>query len=71
MPKATYTDQVALARAAEVLGGVEPLSQRMCVRPADLERWIAGQEKAPVGIFALAIQIVLEDSGSQNFTPKK
>lgn len=71
MPKATDTDQAALARAAELLGGVEPLSHRLRVPLADLERWIAGEEIPPIGIFAQAIDIVLENSGPQNFARKK
>jgi hypothetical protein len=36
-----------------------------------VERWLAGDENIPVGIFSLAVAVLLEDTGHQNFTQKK
>jgi hypothetical protein len=52
-----------MTRAAEILGGVEILSARLRVPQERVERWIAGEESIPVGMFSLAVAVVLENSG--------
>jgi DNA-binding transcriptional regulator YdaS (Cro superfamily) len=65
------TDRKALKRAAEILGGTELLSARLRVPEEQVERWIAGKETIPTGMFALAIGVMLENSGQQDVTKKK
>jgi hypothetical protein len=66
-----HTTRRALSRAAEILGGVEILGARLGVPQERSERWIAGDESIPVGIFPQAVAVILENSGRHNFTPKK
>lgn len=47
-----------LARAAETLGGVQPLASLLRVEQAALERWIAGEEFPPHEAFLQALDIV-------------
>lgn len=47
-----------LARAAQSLGGVQPLAKRLKVEQAALERWIAGEEFPPHEAFLQALDIV-------------
>lgn len=58
------TDRRAMTRAAEILGGVEPLSTRLRVPQERVERWIAGEETIPIGMFSLAVAVMLENIGS-------
>jgi hypothetical protein len=58
--RATY--RVTLARAVEILGGVEPLSQRLGASVSELTRWIAGEEIPPAGILAKALDVLIEHS---------
>jgi hypothetical protein len=62
------TDRRAMTRAAEILGGVEPLSARLRVPQERVERWIAGEESIPTGMFSLAVAVMLENSGQHLFT---
>jgi DNA-binding transcriptional regulator YdaS (Cro superfamily) len=59
-----------MTRAAEILGGAEPLSARLGVPQERVERWIAGEESIPVGMFSLAVAVMLEHGGQHNFTQK-
>jgi DNA-binding transcriptional regulator YdaS (Cro superfamily) len=65
------TDRRAMTRAAEILGGAEPLSARLGVPQERVERWIAGEESIPVGMFSLAVAVMLENSDQHHFTQKK
>jgi hypothetical protein len=47
-----------LTRAAQSLGGLQPLATRLEVEPAALERWIAGEEFPPHEAFLQALDIV-------------
>ena len=47
-----------LSVAAESLGGVQPLANRLKVEPAALQRWIAGEEFPPHEAFLQALDIV-------------
>jgi hypothetical protein len=50
-----------LARAAQTLGGVTQLAERLRVPVEDLERWIAGNPPSPHNSFYLtALDIVSE-----------
>jgi len=64
------TGRMAMTRAAEILGGAEPLSARLGVPQERVERWIAGEESIPVGMFSLAVAVMLENGGQHNFTQK-
>jgi hypothetical protein len=65
------TDRRALTRAAEILGGVAPLSARLRVAQERVELWIAGEERIPIGTFSVVVDIMLDNSGQQDFTKKK
>ena len=65
------TARRALTRAAEILGGIELLSSRLRVPQERVERWIAGEESIPTGVFSLAVAVILDSSGQQDFTKKK
>jgi hypothetical protein len=58
-----HISRMALARAAEILGGMELLSARLRVPQERVERWIAGEEGIPAGMFSLAVAVMLENSG--------
>jgi hypothetical protein len=65
------TARRALTRAAEILGGIELLSSRLRVPQERVERWIAGEDSIPTGVFSLAVAVILDSSGQQDFTKKK
>lgn len=65
------TGRMALKRAAEILGGTELLSARLRVPQERVQRWIAGDESIPIGVFSQAVAVMLEDSGQHLFTQKK
>jgi hypothetical protein len=65
------TGRMALIRAAEILGGIELLSSRLQVPQERVERWIAGDESIPTGMFSLAVAVMLENSGKHLLTQKK
>jgi hypothetical protein len=50
-----------LTRAAESLGGVARLANRLAVERAALERWIAGEEFPPHQVFLQALDIAAAD----------
>ena len=50
----------ALARAAQILGGVVPLSHRLQVPMSDLTRWLAGDGRPSIGVFLRVIDVMLE-----------
>lgn len=51
-----------LLRAAEILGGLDPLSAYLTVPRGDLLAWMAGVGEPPLPSFLLAVDVVLEDS---------
>jgi hypothetical protein len=55
------TYRAALVRAAQILGGVRPLSDRLRVPMADLTRWLAGDGKPPIGVFLRVIDVLIEE----------
>ena len=62
------TARLALSRAAEILGGIELLSARLRVPQERVERWIAGEEIIPPGVFSTAVNVMLENTGQHHFT---
>jgi DNA-binding transcriptional regulator YdaS (Cro superfamily) len=48
----------ALARAAEVVGGREPLARRLGVKTVDLERWIKGEGTPPSPVIFAALNLI-------------
>ena len=65
------TDRMALQRAIEILGSVEALSERLLIPVEQLERWVAGRERLPLGVFSVLMDVLLEHSGQHKFTDKK
>lgn len=65
------TDRMALQRATEILGSAEALSERLRVPVAQLERWVTGEERIPLGVFSVLMDVLLIHSGQHNFTGKK
>jgi hypothetical protein len=60
-PEDTY--RAALMRAAELLGGARPLSDRLQVPLPELTRWLAGDGKPSIGIFLKVIDVLIEEGG--------
>ena len=53
--------QIALARAADLLGGAAALSRRLQVPIDDLRRWLHGPSRPPRGIFLRVVDLVTEE----------
>jgi hypothetical protein len=54
------TYQAAVARAAELAGGVQALSARLRLPVVDLMRWIQGESKPPKGVFLQVVDYIVE-----------
>lgn len=63
------THKAAVARAAQLAGGVQALSRRLRVPVVDLMRWIQGDAKPPMGIFLRVVDFILDQSRKPAFTP--
>lgn len=50
----------ALLRAAGIVGGIDPLAERLQVDPAVLLTWIRGTAKVPPDVFLRIVDIVIE-----------
>ena len=61
--------QVALARAADLLGGAVELSRRLQVPLADLRHWLHGSSRPPRGIFLRVVDLVTEESVQPRASP--
>jgi hypothetical protein len=48
----------ALQRAAEVLGGKEPLRALLHVTPAKLAAWLSGDQNPPMDVFLIAVDVI-------------
>ena len=66
-PDDTY--RAALVRAAELLGGARPLSDRLQVPMPDLTRWLAGDGKPTIGVFLKVIDVLIEEGRKPRFYP--
>jgi hypothetical protein len=55
------TYQAAVARAAELAGGVQALSARLRLPVVDLMRWIQGEAKPPKGVFLRLVDLIVEE----------
>lgn len=55
-----------LLRAAELLGGTEPLARRLHVSAEELTRWLAGEGIVDIGILPRAIDVLLDPSPPPN-----
>jgi hypothetical protein len=49
-----------LCRAAEILGGEEPLALHLGVTPSHLALWLRGAGQPPDAVFLRAVDVVLE-----------
>ena len=49
-----------LQRAAQIVGGEEPLARRLNVTPSHLALWLQGKEQPPTSIFLRAVDLVLD-----------
>jgi hypothetical protein len=56
------TYKAALSRAAEMVGGVQALSDRLRVPVAELMCWIQGERKPPMGVFLKVVDLLIEQS---------
>ena len=54
------TYRAALVRAADALGGVRALADRLQVPMADLTRWLAGAGAPSIGTFLKVVDILIE-----------
>lgn len=50
-----------LRRAAEIVGGEQPLALRLKVTPSHLSLWLGGLAEPPGDIFLRAVDLVLEE----------
>lgn len=48
-----------LAKAAQAIGGVEALAQRLGVTSAMMQGWLAGASEAPASIHVRALDILI------------
>src|SRR5688572_32143124 len=67
-PTRVDTHKAAVARAAELAGGVKALSVRLRVPVVDLMRWIQGEAKPSRGVFLRLVDFVIEE-GRRASTP--
>jgi hypothetical protein len=51
-----------LLRAAQIMGGLDPLCRYLSVPRNDLIAWMAGDAEPTLGAFLLAVDLVLQDS---------
>lgn len=51
----------ALKRAAEVLGGVDPLCNYLRVSAFQLERWMRGEARPPDAIFLKVVDVLARE----------
>lgn len=49
-----------LVRAAELLGGTEPLARRLEVPADELARWLAGDGILEIGLLGRALDVLLD-----------
>jgi len=55
-----------LLRAAELLGGTEPLARRLHVSVEEVTRWLAGEGIVDIAILPRAIDVLLDPSPPPN-----
>lgn len=65
---AVDTYKAAVARAAELAGGVKALSMRLRVPVVDLMRWIQGEAKPPKGVFLQVVDYIVEEGRKASLT---
>ena len=53
-----------LQKAAELVGSQKNLARRLRVPLAELQKWIEGEGKPPMGTFLKAVDIVLEETAT-------
>lgn len=53
-----------LQKAAELVGSQKNLARRLRVPLAELQKWIQGEGKPPMGTFLKAVDIVLEETAA-------
>jgi hypothetical protein len=58
MHRDLYTE--ALRRAAQTLGGDMQLARFLAVEPAQLDRWLAGDEPAPLSVFLSTLDVIAD-----------
>jgi hypothetical protein len=52
----------ALQKAAELCGGRDELCRILKLPRADVDRWIADEEKAPRDVFLRVVDLILDES---------
>jgi hypothetical protein len=65
------THKAAVARAAELAGGVRALSVRLRIPVVDLMRWIQGEKKPPTGVFLRIVDFLVEQGSKARFPPER
>lgn len=58
-----------MARASELAGGVQALSQRLRIPVVELMRWIQGEAKPPRGIFLRVVDFIIEEGKKPALSP--
>lgn len=65
MDEDTY--RAALVKAAQLLGGVRPLCDRVHVPIPVMTQWLAGDGKPPIAVFLRAVDILIEEGDKPRF----
>jgi hypothetical protein len=63
------TYKAAVARASELAGGVQALSQRLRIPVVNLMRWIQGETKPPRGVFLRVVDFIIEEGKKPASSP--
>ena len=63
------TYKATVARAAELAGGVQALSDRLRVPVVELMRWIQGEAKPSEGLFLRLVDFILEETRKAALPP--
>jgi hypothetical protein len=69
MPEPEDTYRAALVRAAQLVGGARPLSDRLRVPMADLTRWLAGDGTPSIGVFLRVVDVLIAERDKPRFNP--
>lgn len=71
MEREIDTYQLAVTRAARLVGGAKELALRLQVQQSEVERWITGEAKPASGAFLKVIDILLEEGRRPQRDPPK
>ena len=53
-----------LQKAADLVGGRKKLARHLHVPIGELEKWLAGDDVPPIGVFLKVVDVVLDETGA-------